>query len=74
MELKRYKTDLHMHTVLSPCGDLEMGPQNIVQRAKEEGLDMIAISDHNCTRQVKVIRKLAREHGILVIGGAEVTS
>ncbi len=74
MELKRYKADLHMHTVLSPCGDLEMGPQNIVQRAKEEGLDMIAISDHNCTRQVKVIRKLASENGILVIGGAEVTS
>lgn len=74
MELKSYKADLHMHTVLSPCGDLEMSPANIIARAEEEGLNMIAISDHNCTRQVKLTQKLGKEKGILVIGGAEVTT
>ena len=74
MELKSYKADLHLHTVLSPCGDLEMGPQNIIRRAKEEGLDMIAISDHNTTRQVKVTQKVGRERGLFVLGGVEVTS
>ena len=38
-----FKADLHIHTVLSPCGDLEMSPTAIVDRALERGLDMIAI-------------------------------
>lgn len=70
----QYKADLHIHTVLSPCGDLEMSPTNILGRAKEIGLDMIAISDHNTTRQVKVTQKMGRDMGIFVIGGVEVTT
>ena len=42
-ELQPYKADLHIHTVLSPCGDLEMSPAAIVERALARGLDMIAI-------------------------------
>lgn len=73
-ELHPYKADLHIHTVLSPCGDLEMSPTNIVDRALARGLDMIAISDHNTTRQVKVTQKVGRDHGLFVLGGVEVTS
>ena len=73
-QLHPYKADLHIHTVLSPCGDLEMSPTNIVSRALERGLDMIAISDHNTTRQVKVTQKVGRDHGLFVLGGVEVTS
>lgn len=73
-ELHPYKADLHIHTVLSPCGDLEMSPTNIVDKALSRGLDMIAISDHNTTRQVKVTQKIGRERGIFVLGGVEVTS
>ena len=45
--LKPYWVDLHIHTVLSPCGELEMGAPEIVEKAIEEGLDVIGISDHN---------------------------
>ena len=69
-----YKADLHIHTVLSPCGDLEMSPTAIVERALSRGLDMIAISDHNTTRQVKVAQKVGKEKGLFVLGGVEVTS
>ncbi|MBP5644568.1 MAG: PHP domain-containing protein [Bacteroidales bacterium] len=69
-----FKADLHIHTVLSPCGDLEMSPTAIVERAVARGLDMIAISDHNTTRQVKVTQKVGRERGLFVLGGVEVTS
>lgn len=69
-----FKADLHIHTVLSPCGDLEMSPSAIVQRALARGLDMIAISDHNTTRQVKVTQKIGRDNGLFVLGGVEVTS
>ncbi len=74
MSLTPFKADLHLHTVLSPCGDLEMSPSAIVDRALERGLDMIAISDHNTTRQVKVCQKIGRERGLFVLGGVEVTS
>lgn len=72
--LTPFKADLHIHTVLSPCGDLEMSPAAIVERALARGIDMIAISDHNTTRQVKVAQKIGREKGLFVLGGVEVTS
>lgn len=72
--LHPYKADLHIHTVLSPCGDLEMSPSSIVKTALARGLDMIAISDHNTTRQVKVAQKIGRENGLFVLGGVEVTT
>ncbi len=74
MPLSPFKADLHIHTVLSPCGDLEMSPTAIVDRALQRGLDMIAISDHNTTRQVKVAQKVGKEKGLFVLGGVEVTS
>ncbi|MDD2279247.1 MAG: PHP domain-containing protein [Bacteroidales bacterium] len=69
-----YKADLHIHTVLSPCGDLDMSPRNIVEMAKARNIDIIAITDHNSTLHGPVIRKLAKPLGISVIYGAEVTT
>ena len=65
---------MHIHTVLSPCGDLDMSPRNIVRAAREKGLDIIGIADHNCTRQAGVIQELGRENGLFVLAGAEVTT
>ncbi|MDL2251295.1 PHP domain-containing protein [Odoribacter sp. OttesenSCG-928-J03] len=72
--MKTYRADLHIHTVLSPCGDLEMSPANIIRIAKEKGLDIIGITDHNSTRQAKIIRDYGAENGIFVLTGAEVTT
>lgn len=69
MPIAPFKADLHIHTVLSPCGDLEMSPTAIVERALARGLDMIAISDHNTTRQVKVTQRIGKEKGLFVLGG-----
>ena len=69
-----YRADLHIHTVLSPCGDLEMSPVNIINKAKELKLDIIGITDHNTTRHCELIRKLGAENGIFVLSGAEVTT
>lgn len=74
MELKSYRADLHIHTVLSPCGDIYMSPSAIIEQAKKLHLDVIAITDHNSTRQVKVTQELGKENGILVIGGVEITT
>jgi len=72
--MQTYRADLHIHTVLSPCGDLEMSPRNIVAMAKDRGLNLIAITDHNSTLHGPLIRKLAQVHGIAVLFGAEVTT
>ena len=51
-----------------------MSPQVIVDAARIKGLDMIAITDHNSTRQCKVVAQLAKKEGIMVLCGAEVTT
>jgi PHP family Zn ribbon phosphoesterase len=72
--MQRFSADLHIHTVLSPCGSLEMSPVNIVRSAIEAKLDIIAITDHNSTRQVPIVKKLGKENGLYVIGGVEVNT
>lgn len=72
--MNHYKADLHTHTVLSPCGDLEMSPRNIIKRAKEKKIDILGITDHNSTRNCKVLEDLAKDNDILLLKGAEVNS
>lgn len=72
--MRSFSTDLHIHTVLSPCGDLSMSPSNIVERVAAIGLELIAITDHNSTLHGSTVRKLAERKGIMVLYGAEVTT
>jgi PHP family Zn ribbon phosphoesterase len=72
--MNKYRADLHIHTVLSPCGDIEMSPVKIVEKAREKSLDIIGITDHNSTRHCKLISGLAKKAGIFVLMGAEVTT
>ena len=39
--------DFHMHSCLSPCGDDDMTPANLVGMAFVNGLQAIALTDHN---------------------------
>ncbi len=63
-----------MHTVLSPCGDLEMSPVNIIREAKAKGLDIVGITDHNSTRQAPIVRNYGRKEGIYVLTGVEINT
>lgn len=71
---KTYTCNLHVHTCLSPCGDLDMHPAAIVQEAIEQHLDIIAICDHNTSENVRYVAKAAQGTGLRVIGGMEVAS
>jgi 3',5'-nucleoside bisphosphate phosphatase len=66
-----FSCDLHIHSALSPCGSLEMSPLNIVTRAKQVGLDIIAITDHNMAENCAYVALLGKENGILVLSGME---
>jgi hypothetical protein len=51
-----------------------MTPANIVHRAKEMGLQIIGITDHNSTKNAMLVKRLAQKEGIFVLTGAEVTT
>ncbi len=72
--LKTFRADLHIHTCLSPCGDLEMTPSAIVKEAKRRGLDIIGICDHNSAENIMATQRAGQKEGITVIAGIEVTS
>ncbi len=72
--MQRFRADLHVHTVLSPCGDLEMSPVNIVELAIQRKIDILGITDHNSTKHCALIKKLAAKKDIFVLCGAEVTT
>ncbi|HOB77325.1 MAG TPA: PHP domain-containing protein [Bacteroidales bacterium] len=66
--------DLHIHTVLSPCGSLDMSPINIVKEASKKGIDIIGITDHNASANCKVTFDIAKDYGIFTLCGLEVTT
>lgn len=66
--------DLHLHSCLSPCGDDEMTPANIVGMAAVLGLDVIALTDHNSCKNCPAFMKYGEEYGILTIPGMEINT
>lgn len=74
MLLRHFKADLHIHTCLSPCTELNMSPKRILESAHEKKIDIIAICDHNSTANSPALIKAAESKKIHVIPGMEVTS
>ncbi len=66
--------DFHIHSCLSPCGDNDMTPANIVGMAAVLGLDAIALTDHNSSGNCEPFIELAHKYGIIPIPGMEVTT
>jgi len=69
-----YHYDLHIHSVLSPCADALMTPNNILNMATLKGLNIIAVTDHNCLRQLPTIADIAQSYALLLIPGVEITT
>lgn len=80
-ELARY--NLHIHTRFSRCAKPEMLAVDIVKKADECGLEMIALTDHNyifkknavAQQRFDIIRELeGLEHNVKVLIGAELSA
>ena len=69
--MREYRADLHVHTVLSACAEVEMIPPLSVEEALRKGLDIIAITDHNTTGNALAVRAAAAETGLTVLLGME---
>ena len=72
--MKRVYYDLHLHSCLSPCGDGDMTPYNLVNMAALNGLDVIALTDHNSCKNCPAAVQAGKEAGITVIPGIEVNT
>lgn len=72
--MTRYSADLHIHTLLSPCAEIEMIPSLIVEAARIAGLDIIGIADHNSCENADAVVEAARGSSVKVLPGMEVQS
>lgn len=66
--------DFHLHSCLSPCGDDDMTPANIVGMAFLNGLDVIALTDHNTCKNCAAAITHGNNYGVTVIPGMELTT
>ncbi len=63
--------DLHIHSALSPCADDNMTPANIVGFAKLNGINAVAIADHNAIANVKTAMTVGDAFGVVVVPAME---
>lgn len=66
--------DMHIHSDLSPCGNDDMTPNNIVNMSFIKGLNIISVTDHNTAENLPAIFELCDKAGIKAIPGIEVTT
>ena len=69
-----FRADLHLHSCLSPCGDLECSPTAIARTANRRGLDMIALTDHNSALNCPAFARACGRAGPAALFGIEATS
>ncbi len=63
--------DFHIHSALSPCGDNDMTPNNLINMSIIKGLDAVALTDHNACENVRAAAAVAGDK-IIFIPGMEV--
>ncbi|MBQ8746576.1 MAG: PHP domain-containing protein [Clostridia bacterium] len=72
--MTRYFYDLHIHSCLSPCGSDDATPANIAGIAVLNGLQIVALTDHNTTANCPAFFRAAKAYGIVPIAGMELTT
>ena len=72
--MSAFTYDLHVHSCLSPCGDDDMTPCNIAGMAHLNGLELVALTDHNASRNCPAFFRACAEYGIIPVAGMELTT
>ncbi|MBC7391404.1 MAG: PHP domain-containing protein [Opitutaceae bacterium] len=69
-----FKCDLHLHTPASKCfQDQSVTSEQWVDRAIEQGLDCVAVTDHNTGFSIDKIKEAAQGKNITIFPGVEIT-
>jgi len=64
------KYDLHSHSTAS---DGSLTPEALVARAKSQGVDVLALTDHDVVDGLKAAALSAARHGVKLIAGVEIS-
>ncbi len=72
--MKKFFYDLHIHSCLSPCADNDMTVNNIAGMAKLNGLQIVALTDHNSTKNCTAFYWACEKNDLVAIAGVELTT
>ena len=72
--MKRFYYDLHTHSCLSPCADDDNTPNNLAGMAALCGINILALTDHNTTRNCPAFFVAAERNGVIPVAGMELTT
>lgn len=68
------KVDLHNHSCLSPCGSDDLTPALLAVEAMEQGIQILALTDHNSARNLPAFKEACELCSIMGLFGIEVTT
>ena len=72
--MNKYYYDFHIHSCLSPCADDDNTPNNLAGMGTLNGLNIMALTDHNTCKNCPAFFKAAKSQGIIPIAGMELTT
>jgi len=67
------KSDLHLHTAEDPLDRVRYTAKELISKAADQGFDVISITNHHRMTFDQDLLSYARERGILLIPGIEMT-
>ena len=68
------KCDLHRHTTPDAQGEFDFNPKEFLLECVRDGLDVVAVTDHNRTDHIDAVMEEAPNHDIIVVPGAEIST
>ncbi len=68
------KADLHNHSCLSPCGSDDLTPALLAVEAMEQGIGLLALTDHNSGRNLPTFKEACKLCSVMALFGIEVTT
>lgn len=69
-----YTCDLHVHSCLSPCADNDNTPNNLAGMATLNHIDIMALTDHNSSKNCPAFFEACRRYGVIPVPGMELTT
>lgn len=66
--------DLHVHSCLSPCADDSITPADIAGFAKLNGIELLAVTDHNAAENLPAVQQACHAYGVRLLPGIEVNT
>ena len=68
------KCDLHRHTTPDSAGEFDFDPRDFVERCVRDGLDVVAVTDHDRTDRIDAVVQEAADHDVIVVPGVEIST